>query len=214
MFQITRSVMLALGWTAVGFLFFAAGPASALSAGSSPADVVTVDFRGGTLVGYVEAIRQATDGANIVVTGVDAQAIPVGAIRLDDVSVESALRAVEQTYPVDDREWVDVRLQTVGPPNQPGKPVYRLGAVRSSVKVWNVLDMFVSKVKPADVLTAVDAAVELVMENDQPARVRFHESTGVLIATGSPRQVNAIEDVIVKLRDRLRSTEIREAVEF
>lgn len=98
MYQITRSVIVALGWTAASFVFFAAGPASASSGGSLQADVVTVDFRGGTLVGYVEAIRQATDGANIVVTAVDAQEIPVAAIRLDDVSIESALRLVEQTY--------------------------------------------------------------------------------------------------------------------
>jgi hypothetical protein len=43
---------------------------------------------------------------------------------------------------------------------------------------------------------SVQTAVDMLEFNGQPADVRYHEATGVLIARGSKKQVDAIDDVV------------------
>ena len=66
-----------------------------------------------------------------------------------------------------------------------------------------MLDLFCDDVSPSDVLTAIENAVELVSEESRDPQILFHESTGVLIARGTPRQVEIIGRVLEELRGHL-----------
>ncbi|MFQ5491585.1 MAG: hypothetical protein ACE5GE_12775 [Phycisphaerae bacterium] len=177
------------------------------------AERVSLNFPGGPLADYIETVKRAAKTANIITAGPDAPEVPMPAVQFDAAPLGTALQLVEGEYALDERTLVKVRVETLGPSKQSAKPVYRVVIVREQARVWNVLDLFGEKVKPDDLLTAVETAVELLVENDRVAQVRFHEATGVLIATGTPRQVAAIGKVIEETRGHLYLTEMWEGLE-
>ena len=82
-------------------------------------------------------------------------------------------------------------------------PIFRVSAERTTVTVWNVLDLFCDELSPSDVLTAIESAIKLVSAERPDPQILFHESTGVLIARGTPRQVETIGRLIEELRGHL-----------
>jgi chromosome segregation ATPase len=63
-------------------------------------------------------------------------------------------------------------------------------------------DLLDENLKPEDALTAIQTALELIQGADEPAQIKFHQETGILICRGSPEQVESIQQVITQLRER------------
>lgn len=187
-----------------------------------PVSPIGIDlvFLGGTISEYVEAVRSAAGGgANIVLTTTDAGSVSIPPITLDSVSVGAAVGLLEGEYKVDPHVRIQIHVDSIGPPAEGGTPVFRVSARKhgdtapTEVKVWSVLDLIGDqsaggKMSAKEVLTAVETAVELLVENDQPAQVRFHQSTGLLIARGTSGQLRAIDQVIGELRGSLAVLEV------
>jgi hypothetical protein len=84
-----------------------------------------------------------------------------------------------------------------------GKP----GAAVEST-VMSVADVLQGDITADDLLTAVNIAIEVVGRADEPADIKFHKETGLLIARGSIRQIVALRQVVVQLREQMQSPKI------
>ncbi len=180
--------------------------------------VATLDleFLGGTALDYVNAIRKAEPSANIVVLG-DLARFSMAAVKLKDVDVWSALRVLDQ-LPADQGNIVaKVRLENVVD-NPESPPVL---AVTAEIKdrgpnpgmmqttVISMADVLGDNLKPTDALAAIETALGLITEPSAPAQIKFHTETGLLIARGTPEQIESIRQVISQLRERAGTLEAR-----
>lgn len=170
---------------------------------------LSLDFPGGTAADYIAALRHAEPRANVVVLG-DLDRIKMAPVQLQNADVFSALRVLDQLPPEQDGLAVKVRVDNVASsPVSP--PVFvvtadirnRGGATSSSfTTVISMADLLGEDLKPADALTAIDATLGLIQGERAPAEIKFHEQTGLLIARGSPAQVDGIRQVVAQLRER------------
>ncbi len=204
-------VCMTLAW---GPRAWAQAPDTGVEVKSVP--VITLTFPGGTLEEYVQAVRKAASGANIMVATGEAGKVHVPPVELESVTVRAAVHLLVGRYDLDDRMAIYVEVEDV---RSAGKPVFRVsankhgGRTQAEVKVWSVLDLIGDelagdKMSAKEVLTAVETAVELLIEHNQPAQVRFHESTGLLIARGTSSQLHAIGQVVSELRGSLVVLEV------
>ncbi len=178
------------------------------SGGSRAGDAIELDFPGGTLSTYINAIQAAAGGVNIVLMSAAASNIELPPLQLNAVSAGDALKLIEGEHRVDQLTVVRLKTRRIDASGPGLKPILRVFAEwpspsNSDVKVWSVLDLFCDEMKPEDVLTAVETAVELLNDDENKVQVQFHAATGVLIARGTPRQVNTIGDVLSELRGHM-----------
>lgn len=181
--------------------------ASAVGADAPPQAFIDLDFPGGSLAEYVAAVRQAGGNANIVMMH-EAQGIEIPAVQLKQVTIGAALGLVRGEFQPDDQTMLRIQLDEIGPWGADEQPVYRISAsvhrprrhAPTEARVWSVADLLAAEIKAEDILTAVETAVELLAKAMEPAEIRFHEPTGLIIARGHPDQMRAIEEVIDQLR--------------
>jgi hypothetical protein len=189
----------------------AAGP----TRGSKSFDV---NFAGGTMRTFLDEVRSAAGGINLVVTVHEVDYIQLPPIQLDDVSAPAAFEAIEGEYRLPNQGVLAIKVDTVDASGAADRPMVRVSAdwpddAADVAKVWNVIDLFSDSLRPEDVLTAVETAVDLLVEHGKPAQVRFHPATGVLIARGTRRQVETIDAVLGELRGHLVLKEVFDGLE-
>ena len=187
-------------------------PRTVIGSGSgrtSPSVLLSLEFEGGSLAEYVKALRNAAGGVNIALMAIEPSGVHVPPMRFDSVSVEAALDLVKGKYQVDEQTSVETEVDEVSAgQDAAAKVIYRITVHKNQVKVWGVLDLFGERIKPDDVLTAVETAIALFSDEQPKVQVRFHERTGVLIARGTPRQIATIDSVIEEIRGKLVLTEV------
>ena len=170
--------------------------------------VISVQFPGGTLAEYLEAIRNAAGGANVVLAAPEARKVSLPSIRLNSVAVGAAVRVVAGEVRVDGLS-LRIHVEEIGPSDEGEQPIYRVSAVRqgrppsTDVMVWTLAGLLTEETKAEDVLTAIETSVGLLGEKYEPAQVRFHEATGLLLACGEHQQLAAIDNVVDGLRNGL-----------
>lgn len=164
--------------------------------------LMNFEWEGGALYIYLERIQDAAGAANILVLPsarwLDAN---FQGVRLDSVSIRTALKLIEGVYEQKDGPPVDVHVEEIGSTENGARSVLRVSAAPvkptpTEVRVWNVLDMVTTTRKPADVLTAIETATDLLADKDNAPVIRYHEPTGVLIARGLPEQLELIESLV------------------
>jgi hypothetical protein len=178
--------------------------------------LLDLEFPGGSALDYVNAIRAAAPSANIVVLG-DLARIRMAAAKLRGVDVASALRVLD-ALPIDQGPIAaKVGLDNVAAsPDAP--PVF---AVTAEIKdrgpapgvtqsaVISLADLLGENLKSEQALSAIETALSLMESAAAPAQLKFHESTALLIARGSPEQIENIRQVIAQLRERQGTLEVR-----
>lgn len=177
-------------------------PARAMQDAASTA-VVNIRFPGGSAVEYVGAIHDQARDANIVIMP-GAEAIRMPAMELQNVSISTALALLDGQQAIQTNQSFELSVdREVGAAHGGGSDVYLINvhhathgrmAPRTS-HVMSVAQILHAGVEAADLLAAIDAAIDLVVEGDGP-EVRFHESTGLLIAHGSPDHIELIRGVV------------------
>jgi len=174
---------------------------------------INLDFRGGTATEYINALRKATTDVNIVVMS-DLSSIQVPPVTLKNVNPASAidiLRSIPQDQP---GRHVEINFKEDRPKSPEQLPVFTVSAniIANSVQgrrigeqttVASISDLLEGKLKAADLLTAVQTALEMLKNEAQPAQIRFHEETGLLIARGSDEQIAAITMVLRQIREKV-----------
>ena len=156
-------------------------------------------FEGGTALGYVNAIREAYPGANILaMPGLEGFVVP--AVNLDGVTVDAALVSIEGQEAMVDGAWAKVRLSDADIEGREER-VFTISLERheneEQTKIWSVGNTLAQGVAEADLLSAVKAALDL---NQQEATVRFHPETNLLMVRGRRDAVKTAEETLQQVQ--------------
>lgn len=167
---------------------------------SQPEWGIAFSFPGGTAVEYVEAVRAASDDKNVVVMpGCENFSMP--GVELSGVSTRGALAALEFATPIDAATDARLILNEMGDvfvvvPSVAGKDIFNT----TSTAVFSLAEMIeVGAVEAGDVLTAVEAALEL-SGSDTP-KMRYHPETRLLMVRGAKDDLAAVERVLRGVKD-------------
>lgn len=178
--------------------------------------IVSVQFNGGNLQEFTSALRASTkDPVNISLQG-DANSISIEPMTLQNVSIESALRAAlgartNATSFLPDGSSVFIALEDVRA-NPNDVPVFvitrspgsqsRGGAPQTSVDVISIQRLVSGDQPiPADVvLSAIDAGLGLqnAGDNGRPD-IKFHKDSGLLLVHGNPQDVSLVSEIVKRL---------------
>jgi hypothetical protein len=181
-------------------------------------DLIDLRFRGGTAAQYIAAIREAAGDLNILVAP-EAADVLMPPVNLKHVSVAAAIRLLEDeaNETPDRRVWLivtELPLYATGE-----QQTYQVSAqIRSHRKripdayVWTVSNLLGDTLSSKAVLSAVEMALDVVNSKTAPD-VRFHEDTGLLIATGDVSQMETIDGVLSRLGDAAAERRERESLE-
>jgi len=190
-------------------LFAAAGARGQSGDADDSNKLIDLKFAGGTIAEYLDRLRQLSgDAMNIVVSDDLVGRLRLPAIELKGVRAQTALNIISDNYRMDDGTEVMLSVGWIGPMDSFARPVVRLSTTRLNgpspprVKVWTLSDLIGDGLAADDALTAVEIAVELSDPSAKPADVRFHEPTSLLVASGTPRQIDSINDVVDQLQER------------
>ena len=188
----------------------------------SPIVIEHLDFKGGTLAQFVEALREGLDHAPVnVLLRNDAGNVRIPTLELRDVSLDTALRAA---VPIGQREtrqpdgsllvqWTFLDRTEV---NDRGSPVYVFDAGSEVQKppagdgerrfeVFG-LGRVIGDGDADGVLEIIDAAMSL--DDAEPAELRYHKDSGLLIVRGTHEQLVLVDQVIGRLEaDRSRTSD-------
>jgi hypothetical protein len=184
---------------------------------------ITIDFKGGSLTQYVDAVRAAAapKAVNIVVPA-EVLNLQLPAIRLQNATLWTAWSAIE---PAIRAQPVNVNVE-VGPmSDRPGAgssidAVQMFVSRRSSplesvaersieqVDIFSIADLVEPNVrtgtalmKVEDVLSAIETAATVAGEAKQAMpRLTFHPASGTLISRGGPGANNLVRQVIETVR--------------
>ncbi len=172
-------------------------------------NLIDLDFRGGTAVDFIQAIRKATgDRANIVVTPyVEDVRIPPMSLRRVDVF--AAVGLLEGERAESPERSVMLKVRQLGAVSGGIAPLMKVIAEARFVQspgrpeqssIWSVADLIASGTSAEHITTAVSAALELLGPDSHKAQVRFHKETSLLLARANAEQIQIIESVIDQLR--------------
>ena len=159
-----------------------------------------VQFPGGTLIKYVDAVRKAHPKgvANIVVMP-DAELIEIPPVSLVAVKVSAAMHLLDGVYILGDGREVRINVdnfQLGSTPDMVFKVVaeYRTRPVRSSV--WSLDDALSDGRSEVELLAAIEVVLSMFSNK---AEIKFHPPTKLLIARGTDEQLDLVRGVIEQL---------------
>lgn len=184
---------------------------------------ITIDFKGGSLTQYVDAVRAAAapKAVNIVLPA-EVVNLQLPAIRLQNATLWTAWSAIE---PAVRSQPVDVNIEVAPMSDFPGRgssidavqmyvlrrsPSLESAAERSieQVDVFSIADLVEPNVrtgtalmKVEDVLSAIETAATVAGEAKQAMpRLTFHPASGTLISRGGPGANSLVRQVIETVR--------------
>ncbi len=186
------------------------------------AHLIDVSYEGGTLGGFIDAIRTAAAPApvNVVLPGGGApHSLP--AIDLRSVTLDTALRMIETLPAGGQKPAFRVAVLHDKDATPQAEPVYSIvarpegpGVESISTMVFMIRDLIEARpdagptLSTDDILTALDVSVRATPTQMPPPRLHFHEDTGVLVVTGERPALSTAENLLDELRtdlDRRRS---------
>lgn len=170
--------------------------------------VISLNFTGGTVAEYVEAVIKTAKDINIVVMP-EAREFEVPPLTLTAVDVGSAMQLLDARTAQQGRGLVELSVQEIEPFQGNGRAIYTISAQRGGppdselpeeAGVWTIAELLGANMKAEDILTAIQTAVDLIADRYGPAEIRFHEATGLIIGRGQVQQMHTVEQVIDRLR--------------
>lgn len=174
---------------------------------------MTLQFQGGSLSDYAKAIKEAAPAINIALLAPEAKEIRVPPLKLDAVAYGPALELLQGDYRLEDGSEVHLKVGHLsGSPRDVtgASGLFKITTERTQkrkppaqVRVWNISELIVPGNKAQDVLTAVETAVGL-LEEYEPAKIRYHAETNLILASGEEEQLRAIDRVIIGVRQSAR----------
>lgn len=216
-----QSIRRNVAWGILGAVV-AAGPCGAQSNQPPPGQAsaiiptVSVEFAGGTVGEYVAALKKAAGPATAVnaIVSDAASRMALAAISLKTVSPATALQAIEAAAGSGEGVWV------IGPIGQasahPGvaqafsvdfRPSERLArglARRLMVFSLDEITLGEGGLTPDIVLTAIESTLAMQSDPAAKAEMRFHKESGLLVVRGTSQDVEAVAQVLDRLRDDMR----------
>lgn len=189
--------------------------------------VVSIEFGGGTVSAYIDALRKAVAPQPVnVILSRDASTAEIAAISLKQVALNTALMAIEPAAGHASGDWkirrINVERLDEFPANSIASAfsvdymprremVSPMGPQPMAVEVFSIADLIrrqggagvpLMKDVPllATVLSAVESAVELQADSEVKPELKFHEQSGLLILRGTERDHRAVRQVIERIQ--------------
>jgi hypothetical protein len=171
--------------------------------------LIDVDFKGGAVAQYVEALAKAAQPTPVNVILADGlEAAAMQALRLRGVTVETAVRAIPSAAKGTDADWT-IQPISAGPGSA---PVYRVqvggattmspGPGESQADVVSLARAIDAGVPVQTVISAVDTALGVQGAGQpQPPDLKLHGDSGLLIVRGTPGQLNIVRSTVAHLVD-------------
>jgi len=177
-----------------------------------------LNFRGGRLDQYIEAIREAQPDASIVLLP-STHRIFIPPINLRSVTVEAALRALGTQHSTDQGQIREIEVQSSRVEGSEQR-VYSVKVLRQPVEyqtaVWSIAELLELGMSRNDVASAIQTAQEIAfmsIGDDLQPMVRFHEETKLLIVRASVESLEVFEEILREMRRSAlnsRSTHLRD----
>lgn len=170
--------------------------------------LISVDFKGGTIAEYIDALEKAAGSVNVLIAP-EAADISMPAVKLTKVTVAAAIDLVDG-YRKEKETGRIIRLvvdhiQKYEAGEQPTFKIITQLQRNSGLKeethskVWSIAYLIKDDVFDSEViLDAVETSIDITKSTVQ-VEIRFHEATGLLIASGSHKQLNAIQELLGEL---------------
>ncbi len=194
------------------------------SGAGANSESLSVQFPGGTLREYVNALNAATETPLNIILQNEAADLPVPPIELRSVAVGTALEVAvpdrSEVFMADDGSQGRL-TQTIRQINSDSRfaPAYIINVVRqtrrpgvnsassqpsTSIEVFSLAEIVRDESEIESALHAVDIALGLSPSSNK-AELKYHEETGLLIVSGTKAQIKSINKVIVRLSDAAES---------
>ncbi|UCD74290.1 MAG: hypothetical protein JSV91_10915 [Phycisphaerales bacterium] len=174
---------------------------------------VDLKFAGGTVGEYVETLREAAAGVNIVVMP-EVEDVRLGPVELKQADLFASVMLLDDQEEQTAARIIRLKVELNPSSTEQGQDIFVIrGNVRDMARdqpatsmVTTVSDLLGpgTPITAEDLLSAVEAAMELTKGILPAADIRFHKETGLIIARGHPEQMNTIERVIDQLRNGVR----------
>lgn len=175
----------------------------------------SVQFQGGTVEGYLDALREANEEMNIIMLD-DVSRFALPPVELKYVTRRQAMEVLDGMEKVIDGRSHHIAVQMIE--DKFGVPVFSVRVIEERMhgpqpetpetlvsQVWPVKELLTRLENPDQLVTAVETALEMMGEVDDAVAVRFHEETGLLIARGRLGHVRMIDSVINALEEQAAS---------
>ncbi len=168
--------------------------------------LIDVTFKGGTAAEYVTVVRRAADAGFNIMVAPEATEVRMPPVTLLQVSPASAVKLLEGRTLDRPGRLIRLSLESIHPRITGERQTFQLHAVVgaatrvAAAHVWTVQSLLDNDYSSEAVLSAVEMALD-VLGSATKLDVRFHEDTGLLIATGDEGQIETIDEVIDRLRD-------------
>lgn len=171
-------------------------------------NLISVNFKGGTIAEYVDALAEAAGAVNILVSSGAAYA-SMPAVKLTKVTVSAAVDLTDgYRTNIKTNRLVKIIVNHVSLYAVGENPTFKITAQNQPTglprentrsRIWSIAHLiqdgvFSSKV----VLDAIELAIA-VTNSKTEVDIRFHEATGLLIVSGSTSQLKAIDNVLDEL---------------
>jgi hypothetical protein len=197
-------------------------PALAQSGATSAADpYFSVDFAGGTVTQYVEALRKTGKPVNVVVSE-RAGRQRIGAISLSRVTPGVAVHAINAAAASTLGDW---RIDQIGPEasraagkGMPEVEAYWVDFMPKGVHSQDVMveayslarvfkpDGKAEGLDPKAVLTAIETGLRLQnQEPDQAPDLKFHPDSGLLFVRGTMAELRLVGSIVGRMMDDARA---------
>ncbi|MCZ6836545.1 MAG: hypothetical protein O7G85_12285 [Planctomycetota bacterium] len=164
-----------------------------------------LDFKGGSVQSYVEAILRVYENANIIVMP-EASGISVPPFKLNTVSLNTAMDLLDNRVTHIGGQVYQLKVEMISgrQRNHNSKNVYTISAnfdpQPMDIQVHSVLAILGDDFSSDDLMTAIESTLEILPDEYTPAQIRFHAKTGILIIRAHPRQVHLVQNVLSELQ--------------
>jgi hypothetical protein len=187
--RIPLAIVMTFAWLIISIQSFAST--------NENTDVYRVDFPGGTISEYVEMLRETIPGVSIIVLPA-AEDVPLPPFEVTSPHVSELINVIERAAMAPRGRSIRARLDTTVYYIQ----VFRhIAEIRTRVQTFSLADTLVQdQISARDVFQSIEAALELIEDDEHVAKLRFHEPTSLLIARGTETQLATIADTIDQLR--------------
>ncbi|MGD9691771.1 MAG: hypothetical protein AB7G17_02930 [Phycisphaerales bacterium] len=171
----------------------------------SPPATFDLDFPGGSLAGYVAAIRKAQPKANIVVSPGSDRA-PVPELQLRDVTAGAAMKAIGFHQQRSDGTMHALQISATpiaGSSEEVIRAVYEDSATRqweTKARVWSLAGLLQQGATSEELLTAIEAALSVY---NRDSMLKYHEPTSLLIVRGDEQQLALIDQTVDQILESL-----------
>ncbi len=182
-------------------------------------EVISVEFKGGTVLQYIEALKKSGKAVNIVASE-RAGKQQLSPVSLSQVSVGVAVFSIQAAATSGSGNWrIDV-IQPPGPRFPGGTAMYSAGEAYSVdfyplgkrgedvvVESYSLQRIIRPESKgdgldPKVVLTAIETGLKLQNEGtEQPPDLQFHSDSGLLFVRGSSADVRLVGSIVGRLAD-------------